>query len=618
MCGIAGYFSENNLFNKADLQTMLQAIAHRGPDATGFFEAQEFCALGHRRLSIIDLSAQANQPMYSSNNRYVIVYNGEVYNYKELATSENLNLKTSSDTEVILELFSKYGSAAFEKFNGMFAMAIYDTHLDELYLVRDRIGIKPVYYYYDNKSFVFASELKAIKAIKHLKLEINKPAVYNFLHVGYIPAPQSIYKNVFKLKAGHWLKVSKSGISESCYWQPEEVIQKQKITDEKIAFSTLDKLLNESVRMQMRSDVPFGVFLSGGTDSSIITALAVKNSTSSINTFSIGFKEKKQNESEHAKAIATHLKTNHQELIATYADALQLLSKVMLNFDEPFSDSSAIPTYLVSQLASKHVKVVLSGDGGDELFLGYGTHQWAKKLQAPLFKFGKDLGASMFSKMGPRYQRVSKLLKYNTSTFLPSHIFSQENILFSSNELQHLLIDDFKGDLHIAFFKNYFSKEPTDLNLNAMEEQALFDLDYYLPDDLLVKVDRTSMMQSIEARVPLLDNYIVEFALNLATDLKIKNGVSKYLLKQVLYKYVPKKLLDRPKQGFSIPLNSWLRKELYYLIEENLNEKSIREIGVLNFDFVQNLIKEWQSGSDFLYNRIWQLIVLQQWFKANQ
>lgn len=615
MCGIAGYFSKNKALGRGDLQTMLQVIAHRGPDAEGIFDSPEFCALGHRRLSIIDLSMQANQPMYSHDNRYVMVYNGEVYNYKELAESENLNLKTSSDTEVILELFSKYGIAAFEKFNGMFAMAIYDTHLDELYLSRDRVGIKPLYFYYDTDVFVFASELKAIKT---LKLEVNKPAVYNFLHLGYIPAPQSIYKNVFKLKAGHWLKISVSGISESCYWKPEKVIQKQKITDEKIALTTLDKLLNESVSMQMRSDVPFGVFLSGGTDSSIITALAVKNSASIINTFSIGFKEKKQNEAEYAKAIASHLKTNHHEFIATYDDALQIIDKVMLNFDEPFADSSALPTYLVSHLASKHVKVVLSGDGGDELFYGYGAYTWAEKLQSPFYKYGRFIASKVFSNMNSRYQRVSKLLQYNAATFLPAHIFSQEQYLYAANEVSSVLCADFNKDLQANFFETFFNKEDTLLNLKPIERQALFDLNYYLPDDLLVKVDRTSMMHSIEARVPLLDHHLVEFALNLSTGLKIKNGVSKYLLKQVLYQYLPKPMLERPKQGFSIPLNNWLHKELFYLIEENLNEKSIREIGVLNFDYVEKLIIEWKSGSDFLFNRIWQLIILQQWFKANQ
>lgn len=616
MCGIAGYFSNQGVFNSGMLQMMLQAIAHRGPDASGVFES-DGVALGHRRLSIIDLSEQANQPMYSSNNRYVMVYNGEVYNYLELADAENLTLKTTSDSEVILELFSKYGISAVNKFNGMFAIAIYDKQLKELILFRDSVGVKPLYYFHSDSSFAFASELKSIMAIPGLKLEVNKQSVSSFLHLGYIPAPQSIYKNVFKLKPGYWIKVSEKGIDSGCFWKPDANIHNGKITDEKVAVKTLDNLLNNAVRMQMRSDVPFGVFLSGGTDSSLVSALAVNNSLSQVSTFSIGFKEKQHNEAEHALHIASRLKTNHHEYIATYDDALELITKVMMNFDEPFADSSAIPTFLVSQLASRHVKVVLSGDGGDELFLGYGAHHWAKKLQSPIYKYGKYFGSFVFSKMDSRYQRVAGLLKFDQNTFLPAHIFSQEQYLFSAAELDGILDSKFKDDLYENNFKELFNEFDLSSNLSAMELQALFDLKYYLPDDLLVKVDRTSMLNSIEARVPLLDQHIIEFALNLHPNLKIKNDVAKYLLKEVLYQYLPKKILDRPKQGFSIPLNNWLKRELNFLIQDNLSKQAIEKVGVLNFETVDGLLKKWRSGSDFLYNRVWQLIILQQWFIKN-
>ena len=556
MCGIAGYFSNQEVFNSTALQMMLQAIAHRGPDASGVFE-NDNVALGHRRLSIIDLSEQANQPMFSGNDRYVMVYNGEVYNYLELAVSENLKLKTTSDSEVILELFSKYGIAAFPKLNGMFAIAIYDKQLKELYLVRDRVGIKPIYYFHKDSSFAFASELKSIMAMPGLKLEVDKQAVYSFLHLGYIPSPQSIYKDVSKIKPGHWLKVSEKGMDTGCFWQPDIVEDKDKITDEKVAFDTLDNLLNNAVIMQMRSDVPFGVFLSGGTDSSLVTALAVKNSDKQISTFSIGFKENKHDEARHAKSVASVLKTNHYDYITTYEDALRLITEVMLNFDEPFADSSAIPTFLVSQLASKQVKVVLSGDGGDELFFGYGAHQWAKKLQSPLYKYGKSLGSFVFSKMDSRYQRVAGLFKFDQKTFLPAHIFSQEQLLFSAAELSGILDPKFSSDFQENNFNMFFNDNVFNSKLNAIELQALFDLKYYLPDDLLVKVDRTSMQNSIEARVPLLDHNIVEFALKLHPKLKIKNNTAKYLLKEVLYQYLPKSLLDRPKQGFSIPLKEF-------------------------------------------------------------
>lgn len=620
MCGIAGYYSSKHFFNRTDLQLMMDAIAHRGPDAEGIFEDDQV-ALGHRRLSIIDLTTGANQPMFSHDKRYVMVYNGEVYNYIEIAAVENakhdLQLITSSDSEVILESIALHGIKAVEQFNGMFAFAVYDKQLNELNLCRDRVGVKPLYYYWDGENFAFASELKSFKKIEKLKFELNLDAVINYLHVGYVPAPQSIYKNIYKLEAGHRLKISKTGLEKYCYWNTTNAVQKEVLSDENIAKKKLDELLNSSVRMQMRSDVPFGVFLSGGTDSSIVTALAVKNSNSVINTFSIGFKEKTHNEAVHAKVLAEHLKTNHHEFIATYNDALQLVEQVILNYDEPYADSSAIPTYLVSQLASKHVKVVLSGDGGDELFFGYGAHQWAEKLNSPSYKYLRPAATFAFSKMSSRFQRVASLLNYSGATFMPAHIFSQEQYLFSAAEIGNLLAKDFENIFDDKFFANFFESTNTKRELTSAEQQAMFDLNYYLPDDLLVKVDRASMIHGLESRVPLLDHRIVEFAVNLSPQLKIKNGVAKYLLKQVLYQYVPQTLLERPKQGFSIPLNIWMKSELYFLIEKYLNKNAVEHAGILDYKVVDQLINKWKSGSDYLYNRIWQLIVLQLWYAEN-
>ncbi|MEO8150711.1 MAG: asparagine synthase (glutamine-hydrolyzing) [Bacteroidia bacterium] len=618
MCGIAGYFSSNNFFNRADVQLMMDAIAHRGPDADGFF-TEGPVALGHKRLSIIDLSANANQPMYSHNQRYVMVYNGEVYNYIEIAANEKskhkFDLNTSSDSEIILETFALHGVEAVKQFNGMFAFAIYDKEEEALFIFRDTVGIKPLYYYWHDGNLAFASELKAIKSLKQIKFEINHEALYNYLHLGYIPAPQSCYQNIYKLEAGCWLKISKNGLEKNYFNNLTDAIEPATLNDEAIAKKKLDMLLNSSVKMQMRSDVPFGVFLSGGTDSSMVAAMAVKNSNQHINTFSIGFKEKTHNEAVHAAAIANHLKTNHHEFIVTYDDGLQLASDVMLNYDEPFADSSAIPTYLVSQLARKHVKVVLSGDGGDELFFGYGAHQWAERLNTPVFKFGRKPMQLAFSQMQSRYKRIAGLLNFDSSTYLASHIFSQEQYLFSANEISELLSHEFAKHFDQSFFKKFLSINQSQRKLTDAEQQALFDLKFYLPEDLLVKVDRASMKHSLEVRVPILDYRIVEFALNLNPQLKNKNGIAKYLLKLVLYDYIPRSLLNRPKQGFSIPLNNWLKNELHFLIENHLNKNTIIAAGILNYESVASLIARWKNGSDYLCNRIWQLIVLQQWWE---
>ncbi len=603
-----------------DLHLMIDAVAHRGPDAEGFFE-DEIIALGHKRLSILDLSHNADQPMFSHDKRNVMVYNGEVYNYIELAGNENshrgFQLNTTSDSEVMLESFAMHGIKSVEGFNGMFAFAIYDKLAQELFIVRDRIGIKPLYYYYADGEFAFASELKSFRNLKQIKFKLNNEAIYNYLHVGYIPAPQSIYQHIYKLEQGHWLKISKTGIEKECYWQPENCIEKAIHDNEASAKKKLDNLLHSSVSLQMRSDVPFGVLLSGGTDSSVVASIASENSKSKINTFSIGFKEKSYNEADHAKSIARHLKTNHHEFIVTLNDALELAEHVMLNYDEPFADSSAIPTYLVSQLARKHVKVVLSGDGGDELFLGYGTHTWAKRLDSRSLNLIRKPAEMALSKMNSRFKRVASLFRYNANTFMPAHIFSQEHYFFSSDEIKALLSDSALKNFSSGFFNSFFRSKSTARNLSKPELQALFDINYYLPDDLLLKVDRASMKHSLEVRVPLLDHRIVEFALNLSPGLKIKRGVAKYLLKQVLYDYIPKSLLDRPKQGFSIPLSKWLENELYFLIEKYLNKSAIQNQGILNYSEVKTLLTKWKSGSDYLYNRVWQLIILQKWLDKN-
>ncbi len=584
-------------------------MSHRGPDADGHF-SEGPVALGHRRLSIIDLSTAANQPMFSHNDRYVIVFNGEIYNFQEVAKELNVSMKTHGDTEVILEAFVQFGEQFVEKLNGMFAMAIYDKQSEDLYLYRDRIGIKPVYYYWDGSNFAFASELKGIRNIPAIQrgLTLDKNALNNYFHLEYIPEPRTIYNEVKKQPAGSYIKISGKALSINYYWRPEDKVLPEVISDEKQAKEQLRGLLESSVRYRMIADVPFGTFLSGGTDSSIVTAIAQSVSKVPVNTFSIGFKEGKYNEAHFASAVAKKLGTNHHEFMVSYDDALELVESVIDSYDEPFSDSSAIPTMLVSKLARKHVTMTLSGDGGDELFMGYGAYTWANRLNNPLVKaFRKPIGAAL-SLAGNRYKRAGQVFKYENESTRKSHIFSQEQYVFAGYELPKLFNPKFYTGVDIDE-----STPAIPRKLSVAEEQAFFDLRFYLKDDLLVKVDRATMKYSLETRVPLLDYRVVEFALNLDEKLKVNNGTQKYLLKELLYDYVPRELFDRPKWGFSIPMGTWFKNELRSLVEETLSEQKTNEIGILNYATVHNLKQRFFNGEEYLYKKLWQMIVLHKW-----
>jgi asparagine synthase (glutamine-hydrolysing) len=623
MCGISGYYSFNNVFSEAELHAMTNAIAHRGPDASGYF-LDNTAGLGHRRLSIIDLSDNANQPMHSADNRYVMVYNGEVYNYREIAAELKQKHKslfnTSSDSEVILEAYAKYGVDFLKKLNGMFAIAIYDKLKQELFVCRDRMGIKPLHYYWDGKNFAFASEIKALTQLSAIPLEVNRNAVYQFLHLGFIPAPQSIYSSIKKLESGTWMKISKNNLETHKFWTVNEHVTEKVITKEKEALVKLSDLLMSSVQYQIKSDVPFGVFLSGGIDSSLVTANAVNLSGVKVNTFSIGFEENKYNESVYAKSIATYLGTNHHEFIVSYKDAIDLIDTIFEAYSEPFADSSSIPTMLVSKLAKKHATVTLSGEGGDELFFGYGAYKWADRLDNPAIKLFRHQIATLL-KTQKRYERHAEYFLYPSDELKYSHIFSQEQYFFSLHELNGLMTDEFqkfRGSTNLERLNNFgLAVNHLSRNLQPMEKQAIFDLRFYLQDDLLSKVDRASMHFSLETRVPYLDHRIVEFALNLSPTLKYKDGVSKYLLKEILYQYVPPKFFKRPKQGFAIPLEKWLKKELRFLIDENLSQQVVEKYGYVNYTEVKEIKDKFFNGEDYLYNRIWILIVLHKWLEKN-
>ena len=616
MCGISGFYSKNQIFSEQQLRKMTDVMVHRGPDASGYFFINHV-GLGHRRLSIIDLSEQANQPMYSPCGRFVIVFNGEVYNFqeikKEILSEKKVEFYTSSDTEVILQAYIHWGADFVHKLNGMFAIAIYDKLTDELFLTLDRLGIKPLFYYHKNDVFVFASELKALLQIEAISANaaINMEAVNQFLHLGYIPQPNTIYQNIFKFPSGYHATISNNDFQLKPYWSPENKIAQPVDMSFLDAKNHLKLLLESSVSYRMICDVPFGTFLSGGTDSSIVTAIASGISDKKINTFSIGFKESKYDESKFAAMVAAHLGTLHHEFIVSENDAASLIPELLDVFDEPFADSSAFPTMLVSKLARQQVTMTLSGDGGDELFMGYGAYQWSKRLHNPMIRILSPLLYNTLPALGNRYKRASHLFDCRDFSKIKSHIFSQEQYLFKYNELSKVL--------NYEVFHEFVLNENFALpHLSAEEQQALFDLKYYLKDDLLVKVDRATMRFSLETRVPLLDYRVVEFALNLPLKFKINHGIQKYILKEILYDYIPREMFQRPKWGFSIPLQQWLQDKLKYLADDYLSPEKISVYGMLNQDYVKELLFRFYNKKEYyLYNRLWALIVLQQFAERN-
>lgn len=608
MCGISGFIAAS--FSKTDLERMTTAIKHRGPDAAGYYYNQEkSVGLGHRRLSIIDLSDAANQPLYTASKRYVIVFNGEIYNYLDLKAKYQISTTTNSDTEIILSLYEKIGIDCFNEFNGMFAIAIWDNEENKLIIARDRIGKKPVYFSYENNEFAFASELKSLIALKKQKPDLSHLPMY--LHLGYMPSTYTFYQNVQKLKAGHLLIWQHEKYTIQPFWSIDPFVLKNSNITEQEASKKLEDIIETSVAYRLIADVPLGSFLSGGIDSSLVTAIAQKQKSSAIKTFSIGFKESKFNESVYAKKVADHLKTDHHEFILSVDDAKSKVVELIDIYDEPYTDSSAIPTLLVSEMARKHVTVALSGDGGDELFMGYGMYDWAKRLSEFPYNYFHNLIGKSFELLGnSRIKRVGDLLQYNSDTYIPAHIFSQEQYLFAKQEIDSLILNQNKSNM---FNAKEFGMDTISTKLTPAETQSIFDLKNYLQEDLMVKVDRASMYHSLETRAPLLDYRLVEFAFSLPHNLRKKEQVSKYLLKQLLYKHVPKEIFDRPKWGFSIPLGTWLQNDLNFLIQKYLSKEVLENYQIVDPVIVGNLIQRFTKGEVHLYNRLWSLILLHQW-----
>lgn len=607
MCGIAGFFNLELPDALTGLRQMGNALAHRGPDAEGFFNEGPV-GLVHRRLSIIDLSTAANQPMVSHCGRYAMVFNGEVYNFEEIRRQVEeqrpLPWRTHSDTEVVLEAFALWGTDCVKRFNGMFAIAVWDRQSCRLSLMRDRIGIKPLFVFQHGNQWAFASELKALRAVPEIakRLTPDHGSQLYSLHAGYIPQPRTAWHEIRKFPAGCSGVFEGGELKIRAWWRPEEVIRQPLLNNEPQALSTLKELLVSSVRMRLVSDVPFGTFLSGGIDSSLVTAIAQSVHNAPLNTFSIGFESSVHDESRYAQAVAQHLGTAHHTFRVTEKEAMVLVPGLPAIYDEPFMDSSAVPTLLVSRLAKQQVTMTLSGDGGDELFMGYGAYRWADRLQQPFWKALHQPLAGLLRYGGSRYQRIGDLLRFTPGTDLPSHIFSQEQYLFSAAELEQL-------SPHTLIPPE--QRFPVPPGLDPASRQALHDLTHYLPDDLLVKVDRASMHHALETRVPLLDYRIVEFALNLHPDLKYRQGITKYLLKKVLYSYLPERLFDRPKWGFSVPMASWLKGPLKPWVMDTLSPECILRKGMVHPRPVKSLLDRfYHNGPEYLYNRVWALVVL--------
>ena len=648
MCGITGFWDTSRQFGSDRLQAyvenMSDTLQHRGPDDRGSWVDQGVgIALGHRRLSIVDLSPEGHQPMVSADGRYVIVFNGEIYNFLELRkqlVALGHKFRGHSDTEVMLASFSQWGlDQAIKRFNGMFAFALWDRLERVLHLGRDRLGEKPLYYGFCGQTFLFASELKALKAHPAFCAEINRDALALFLRFSYVPAPYSIYQGIYKLPPGGvltWNGVD-SDLKPVSYWSVKEVAElgvAQPFTgSEKDAVTQLEDLLLDAVRLRMVADVPLGAFLSGGIDSSTVVALMQAQSNQPVKTFAIGFYEDDYNEAQYAKAVAQHLGTDHTELYVTPEEALAVIPKLPVLYDEPFSDASQVPTFLVSQLARSHVTVSLSGDGGDELFAGYNRYFlsrniWQKTGWMPLqLRYAAARGLTALTPQ--TWERVIT----NVSTLLPAK-FKQPALGHKLHKLAEVLAVPNPETMYAGIVSHWKESEAVVIGssepLTAINDcqrwadlpdftQHMMYLDSvtYLPDDILVKVDRASMSVNLEARIPFLDHRVVEFAWRIPLSMKIRGVQGKWLLRQVLQKYVPSYLIERPKMGFGIPIDSWLRGPLKDWAEALLDENRLRREGFFNPQPIRQKWAEYLSGDRNWQYYLWDVLMFQAWIEGN-
>ena len=619
MCGIAGYIGQGS---REILTKMIHTISHRGPD---FLAVDVINQVGfaHARLSIVDLSENGHQPFYSADKRYSIVFNGEIYNFLELKkyllSKYQINFKSTSDTEVLLNLYIHEGDSIFNKLNGMFALAIHDFDKNETIFVRDRLGKKPLYYSIQDKTIIFGSELKAVLAHPAVLKEVNFEALNEYLTFDYVPTPHTIIKGVFQLEAAH-LMVFRAGeiIKKESFWEVN--FEKTFTGNFDDAIQKLDYLLEDATKIRMIADVPLGVFLSGGLDSSTIAYYAQKNSIEKINTFSIGFENKSYDESSYAAQVANSLGTNHHVATLTAKDSLDLIPFISTKMDEPFADPSLLPTYLLSKFTKSKVTVALGGDGSDELLAGYptfvsdrfkGFYQAVPQFLKNIIQSGTNLLPPSDSNISLDF-KINQFLKgfedksqYTHSLWLGSFTPRAKKQLFQKSVYENL--KDKNGLGLVDFYLNDFSKEAD------IDQIILIYLKTYLKNDILVKVDRASMYASLEVRAPFLDYRVVEFLNTLPKNYKILGNNGKLVLKELMRRKLPDDIIDRPKKGFGIPLSLWIRNELKELCEETLSEENINKQGYFDYKYIKKLKEEHFSMRKNNRKELWNLMVFQIW-----
>ena len=651
MCGINGFYSNSSsTFNNVILK-MNEAISHRGPDTSGTWQDKNSgIVLGHQRLSIIDLSAAGKQPIQSNSSRFILTYNGEIYNHLEIRkeieeNNSNINWRGNSDTETLLEAIDFWGiDIALQKIDGMFAFGLWDQKTRCLTLARDRIGEKPLYYGWqgkgNNKTFLFSSELKALKVHPDFNREININAITLQLRHNCIPAPYSIYQNIYKLLPGSYLQLKDNDLKKCLipksknYWSLTESAIYGNNNQLNISEIEIEKKLEQhllySVKKQMISDVPIGAFLSGGIDSSTVVAMMQSQSSNPIKTFTIGFSEDSYSEAKYAKKIAKHLGTDHTELYISSKMSMDIIPKLPTIYDEPFSDSSQIPTYLVSELAKQQVKVSLSGDGGDELFCGYNRYIMSNKF-TNIFRI---MPFSLRTFLSDKLELISTKNWNRLSNFIPfldqypdfgDKMHKAVNVLKAKdiNDLYYMLCSHWQNPTELVIN----SKEPGTLltefkpelkDLNNQQKMMVLDFITYLSDDILVKIDRAAMATSLETRVPFLDHKLIEYTWKIPHSLKFKNGKAKWILRQILKKYVPENLTERPKMGFGVPIDSWLRGPLRDWAENLLNEKRLKEEGYFNPKLIRDKWSDHLSANRNWQSDLWDVLMFQAWSDAQK
>ena len=627
MCGLAGLVDFKHQSKSEDLKKMTDVLVSRGPDDSGYFffeNEMSQIGLGHRRLSILDLS-NGHQPTNFLN--FSMVYNGEIYNFKEIRL-ELIELgyifESNSDTEVVLKAYHKWGLQSIHKFNGMFAIAIFDRESCSLTLIRDRAGVKPLYWYYNDGLFMFASELKSFHEHPRFQKKIDHDGFSLFLQYGYIPQPHTIFKDAKKLNAGHFLKLNlkNSEFNVSKYWDITDCYNQKKldVSEEEALYQT-ESLLKSACEYRMISDVPVGVFLSGGYDSSLVAALLQHDRSEKIKTFSIGFHDKRLNEAHYARRVANHLSTDHIEYYCTQKDALRVLSSFSEIWDEPFADNSAIPTVILSELAREKVTVSLSADGGDELFGGYNKYIQAGRYfklfgvlpkKAMLVKFLQSVNPFIFgldileSNLLEKYRHVMSVMESNS----PSAAMQNMQKIFSQDYVQDIILSTFSSAI-----TSFDDLKNLNVDLTDLDKMMAIDFKTYQLDDILTKVDRATMSVGLEGREPLLDFRLIEYVTRLNSNLKIKKGEKKYLLKKIAHKYLPKEMMDRPKMGFTAPIDDWFLGGLKYFLEEFFDPCFLKSQGIFDAEYVISLKNRYLKGEGYLIGKIWVILVFQMWYK---